>query len=86
MAVVRSRCDVVALRTIDVPSSVDEFDFEATLVRVVIAINIVVPDVDCRMIEAATMMLSLRTIFDCGNSIERSEMKNEHAIMKNQPF
>lgn len=80
VAVFRIRCDDVAIQIVDVPSNVDEFDFEAAPVRAEIAINIVVLGVDCMLIEAMTMMMPLRTIFDCGNSIEQSEMTNENEI------
>lgn len=78
MAVFRIRFDDVVAQNIDVPSSVDEFDFAIALVRAELATNIVVLGVDCMMNEATTMMVSLRTVFDCENSIEQSVKRKEN--------
>ena len=79
MAVFRNRFDAaVVAQNIDVPNSVDGFDFATALVRAELATNIVVLGVDCTLMnEAVTMTVSLRTAFGCENSIEQSEKREQ---------
>lgn len=75
VAAFRIRFDDVVAQNIDVPNSVDEFDFAIALVRAELATNIVVLGVDCMMNEATTMTVSLRTTVGYENLIEQSEKK-----------